>query len=69
LSLGKSWLVKKRYFSAFLSVQNLLNSSIKTGGYESSRWGNQRNYSPDIFSDKYWQNAPLRYFINFKCSI
>jgi hypothetical protein len=69
LSLGKSWLVKKRYFSAFLSVQNLLNSSIKTGGYESSRWGNQRDYSPDIFSDKYWQNAPLRYFINFKCSI
>ncbi|RDY59613.1 carboxypeptidase-like regulatory domain-containing protein [Flagellimonas nanhaiensis] len=71
---GKSWLVQKKYISAFLSVNNLFNTVFKSGGYEQSRNGNfgqlqQDNLSGSpLFGPKYWYSYGRTYFLNLAIS-
>ncbi|TMU55319.1 TonB-dependent receptor [Flagellimonas algicola] len=67
---GKSWLVNKKYISAFLSVNNVFDSVFKTGGYEQSRNGNYQQMLQDnlsgtpSFGTKYWRSYGRTYFLN-----
>ena len=57
---GKSWKVKHHYFGFFISLQNLLNTTYKTGGFEQGRNANYRTVLEDnvrellLFAPKYW---------------
>lgn len=68
---GKSWRVKSYYIGFFASVNNLLNVTYKTGGYEQGRNANYRNLLEDksrnypVFAPKYWFGGGTTYFINF----
>ncbi len=67
---GKSWLVKKKYVSAFVSINNLFDSVFRTGGYEQSRNGNYKQMVQDnasgtpSFGPKYWYSYGRTFFLN-----
>lgn len=71
---GKSWLVNKKYISAFVSVSNLFDSVFRTGGYEQSRNGNFGQLQQDLqsgtpsFGPKYWYSYGRTYFLNLAIS-
>ncbi|WP_420320669.1 TonB-dependent receptor [Flagellimonas sp.] len=71
---GKSWLVGKKYVSAFISVNNLFDEVFKSGGYEQGRNGNygqlyQDNLSGSpSFGPKYWYGYGRTYFLNLAVS-
>ncbi|WP_051941915.1 TonB-dependent receptor [Maribacter forsetii] len=71
---GKSWLKKGKYISVFASVNNLFDTTYRTGGYEQSRNGNygqlkQDNFSGNpSFAPKYWYGFGRTYFLNFAFS-
>ena len=68
--VGKSWRVGKRFVGAFLSVNNLLNQSYKSGGFEQSRNANYNALLEDVngakrrFGPKYWYGRGTTYFLN-----
>lgn len=68
--VGKSWRVGEQYVGAFLSVNNLLNQSYKTGGFEQSRNANYRELLEEVqaekrrFGPKYWYGRGTTYFLN-----
>lgn len=68
--LGKSWRVDSRVVGAFLSVNNLFNTTYKTGGFEQSRNANYRELLDDVngvkrrFGPKYWYGRGTTYFLN-----
>jgi hypothetical protein len=68
---GKSWKVNQQYFGFFVSLQNLLNTSYKTGGFEQGRNANYALAVEDakrqtpLFSPKYWWGRGPTFF----CSI
>ncbi len=68
---GKSWRIGSHYTGFFLSVQNLLNTFYKTGGYEQGRNANYRSFVEDrarsfpLFSPKYWWGRGTTYFTTF----
>jgi len=72
---GKSYLKKGIYSAVFLSVDNLLGSDFKSGGYESSRFGNYQDYLKDqqtstpLFPTKYWWSSSRRFFLNLTISL
>ena len=65
---GKSWRVKKYFVGVFGSVNNLLNTAHKTGGFEQSRNVNYRTLKEDrereqpIFGPKYWYGYGTTYY-------
>ena len=65
---GKSWRLGKQYVGFFLSIQNLLNVSYKTGGFEQGRNANYRTLLEDqerkhpLFAPKYWWGRGTTYF-------
>lgn len=65
---GKSWKVKKYYLGIFASINNILNTTHKTGGYEQSRNANYRTLKEDqerdqpIFGPKYWYGYGTTYY-------
>ena len=67
---GKSWRLGEKYTGFFLSIQNLLDASFITGGYEQGRNINFRNLREDLnrtlplFSPKYWWGRGTTYFIS-----
>lgn len=71
---GKSWIVGKKYISAFASVGNLFDSIFRTGGYEQSRNGNFGQWQQDnqsgspSFGPKYWYSYGRTYFLNLAIS-
>ncbi|HAI38430.1 MAG TPA: TonB-dependent receptor, partial [Maribacter sp.] len=71
---GKSWLKNGKYVSVFASVNNVFDTSFRTGGYEQSRNGNfgqlkQDNLSGSpSFAPKYWYGFGRTYFLNFAFS-
>ncbi|MGW9684323.1 TonB-dependent receptor [Flagellimonas sp. 2504JD1-5] len=71
---GKSWLVGKKYVSAFISVNNLFDEVFKSGGYEQGRNGNygqlyQDNLSGSpSFGPKYWYGYGRTFFLNLAVS-
>jgi len=71
---GKSWIINKKYVSAFVSVNNLFNEVFKSGGYEQGRNGNYGQFQKDnlsgspSFGPKYWYGYGRTYFLNLAVS-
>ncbi|NJW52899.1 TonB-dependent receptor [Salinimicrobium sp. CDJ15-91] len=65
---GKSWRLKNRFVGFFGSLNNILNTSYKTGGYEQSRNVNYALLKADaerekpLFGSKYWFGAGTTYY-------
>lgn len=70
ISGGKSWRVHGRYIGVFSSVNNVMNSIYKTGGFEQARNANFRALNQDVssgtpsFGPKYYYGYGRTYFIN-----
>ncbi|WP_417884735.1 TonB-dependent receptor [Zunongwangia sp.] len=68
---GKSWKIKQKYLGLFVSLNNILDTVFKTGGYEQSRNANYTSLKEDrerempIFGNKYWFGRGITYFTNF----
>nr|WP_299054141.1 TonB-dependent receptor [uncultured Polaribacter sp.] len=71
---GKSWKVNKYYISFFGTVNNLLNTIYKSGGFEQGRNANYYQLKADkekdnpIFGNKYWYGRGTTYFVNVNLS-
>ncbi|RXM42619.1 TonB-dependent receptor [Flavobacterium sp. YO64] len=67
---GKSWRVHKKYIGLFASVNNVLNSIYKTGGFEQARNANFRALNQDVssgtpsFGPKHYYGYGRTYFLN-----
>ena len=68
---GKSWKVGDKYISLFVSLNNILNTQFKTGGFEQSRKAtfpdlqdDQLNGTPS-FGSKYFYGYGRTFFVNF----
>lgn len=65
---GKSWKIQEYYISFFASVNNLLGTIYKTGGFEQSRKANYVELQEDkalktpLFGPKYWLSNGTGYF-------
>jgi hypothetical protein len=65
---GKSWRLGTNYFGFFVSIQNLLNTTYKTGGFQQGRNANYRSLLEDqsrelpLFGPKYWWGRGTTYF-------
>ncbi|PCH78315.1 MAG: TonB-dependent receptor [Flavobacteriaceae bacterium] len=74
LTGGKSWRINGKYVSLFASVNNVLNTAYKTGGYEQGRKGNYELLKEDqsretpLFGSKYWYGYGTSFYINFSVS-
>lgn len=70
LSGGKSWRIHKKYIGLFASVNNVLNLTYKTGGFEQARNANFRALNQDVssgtpsFGPKYYYGYGRTYFLN-----
>ena len=71
---GKSWLIKGRYLGVFASINNLFDTTFRTGGFEQSRNGHYAQFIEDEFSSspsfapKYWYGYGRTYFLNISLS-
>ncbi|TVZ15867.1 carboxypeptidase-like regulatory domain-containing protein [Maribacter sp. MAR_2009_72] len=71
---GKSWLRNGKYLSVFASVNNVFDTTFRTGGYEQSRNGNYGQLNQDnlsgtpSFAPKYWYGFGRTYFLNLAFS-
>ena len=71
---GKSLKIKDYYLSVFATVNNLLNKTYKSGGFEQGRNANYRQLKEDksldkpIFGSKYWYGRGTTYFLNVSIS-
>ncbi len=67
---GKSWKVGNKYISLFVSLNNILNTQFKTGGFEQGRNANYQTLKEDTstpkrrFGPKYWFGRGTTYFLN-----
>jgi hypothetical protein len=67
---GKSWRIKGKNLGLFASVNNVLASTYKTGGYEQARNANFRQLNQDVssgtpsFGNKYFYGYGRTYFVN-----
>lgn len=65
---GKSWRLGSKYLGYFVSIQNLLNTTYKTGGFQQGRNANYRSLLEDqsrelpLFGHKYWRGRGTTYF-------
>lgn len=75
ISGGKSWHVFGKYVGLFASVNNLLDVSYKTGGFEQARNANFRALNQDIssgtpsFGPKYFYGYGRTYFVNISINL
>ena len=71
---GKSWKIEGYYISVFATVNNLLNTAYKSGGFEQGRNANYNELRADkslekpVFGNKYWYGRGTTYFINLGVS-
>ena len=71
---GKSWLIKGIYLGIFISMNNVLDATFRTGGFEQSRNGNYSQFIKDnlsttpSFAPKYWYGYGRTYFVNLSLS-
>ncbi len=71
---GKSWLKKGKYVGIFASINNVFDTTFRTGGYEQSRNGNFGQLRKDnlsgspSFAPKYWYGYGRTYFLNLVIS-
>jgi hypothetical protein len=67
---GKSWKIGDKYISLFVSLNNILNTEFKTGGFEQGRNANYQSLKEDVsapkrrFGPKYWFGRGTTYFLN-----
>lgn len=67
---GKSWRIKGKNLGLFASVNNVLDTNYKTGGYEQARNANFRQLNQDVssgtpsFGNKYFYGYGRTYFVN-----
>ena len=67
---GKSWKIDDYFVGFFASVNNLLDETFKTGGFEQGRNANYRQLRDDtsndtpVFGSKYWYGRGTTYFVN-----
>lgn len=67
---GKSWRVFGKYVGLFASINNVLDVTYKTGGYEQARNANFRQRNQDVssgtpsFGNKYFYGYGRTYFVN-----
>ncbi len=70
LTGGKSWKVKNTTFGFFASINNILDTRYKTGGFEQSRKATYPEYVADnangtpSFGSKYFYGYGRTYFVN-----
>ncbi len=70
LTGGKSWKVKNTTFGLFATINNLLDVTYKTGGFEQTRNANFREVNQDVssgtpaFAPKYFFGYGRTYFLN-----
>ncbi|WP_284651096.1 carboxypeptidase-like regulatory domain-containing protein [Flavobacterium terrisoli] len=70
LTGGKSWKIKNTTFGFFASINNVLDISYKTGGFEQTRNANFREVNQDVssgtpaFAPKYFYGYGRTYFLN-----
>ena len=70
LTGGKSWKVGNQTFGFFASINNVLDVTYKTGGFEQSRKANYREVNQDVssgtpaFAPKYFYGYGRTYFLN-----
>jgi hypothetical protein len=71
---GKSWKIRGYYISFFATVNNLLNTAYKSGGFEQGRNANYTQLREDkalkkpVFGNKYWYGRGTTYFLNASVS-
>ena len=67
---GKSWKIGRYYVGLFASINNLLDETYKSGGFEQGRNANYRELRNDkaldtpVFGSKYWYGRGATYFLN-----
>lgn len=67
---GKSWRIKDKTLGFFASMNNVLDKSYKTGGFEQARNANYRELNQDVssgspsFAPKYFYGNGRTYFVN-----
>ena len=67
---GKFWRIKANTLGFFASINNALDTSYKTGGFEQARNANFRQLNQDVssgtpaFGPKYFYGYGRIYFIN-----
>jgi len=72
---GKTWKINKYYIGFFASINNVLNTQYKTGGFEQGRNANYRELRDDqalekpVFGNKYWYGRGTTYFLNLNIRI
>ncbi len=74
---GKSWRVKGKYLSLFMSINNVFDQIYRTGGYEQSRTANYASLVEDTsngndrrnFGNKYWYGLGRTYFLNLAINL
>ncbi|CAI2766169.1 carboxypeptidase-like regulatory domain-containing protein [Flavobacterium collinsii] len=72
---GKSWRISHRYIGLFWSINNVLDVSYKTGGFEQARNANFRALNQDVssgtpsFGSKYYYGYGRTYFVNLTMSL
>ena len=70
LTGGKSWRIKRNTFGFFASINNVLDVTYKTGGFEQTRNANFREVNQDVssgnpsFAPKYFYGYGRTYFLN-----
>lgn len=72
---GKSWRVRRKYISLFVSINNALNKTYKTGGFEQARNANfrrldqQQSSGTPSFGPKYFYGYGRSYFGNLAINL
>lgn len=67
---GKSWKIDQYYIGFFASINNLLDTEYKTGGFEQGRNANYQQLRDDkalnrpVFGSRYWYGRGATYFLN-----
>ncbi|TRX36644.1 peptidase associated domain and porin domain-containing protein [Flavobacterium restrictum] len=75
LTGGKSWRVYGKNVAVFISVNNVLDATYKTGGYEQARNANFRQRDQDVssgtpnFDNKYFYGYGRTYFVNISFNL
>jgi hypothetical protein len=72
---GKSWRIYGKNVGLFVSINNVLNTTFKTGGYEQARNANFRQRNQDVssgtpsFGNKYFYGYGRTYFVNLAINL
>ncbi|WP_220760757.1 carboxypeptidase-like regulatory domain-containing protein [Flavobacterium sp. UMI-01] len=72
---GKSWHIQKNYLGLFISINNVLDTHYKTGGFEQARNANFRQRNQDVssnnpsFGNKYFQGYGRTFYMNLTLSL